>query len=127
VNARARAPQLEDTMQFLLLIHGNENRTMSQPEREQMHAAYRDYTKEMTGAGIMRGGDALMPTEKGAKVSVREGKTRIVDGPFTEAKEVLGGYYLVDVATRDEAVKWAAKCPGALHGTMEVREVMNFK
>jgi hypothetical protein len=114
-------------MQFLLLIHANENGTMSPAEREQMHAAYRDYTKEATEAGIMRGGDALMPTAKGAKVSVREGKTRIVDGPFAEAKEVLGGYYLVDVATRDEAVKWAAKCPGALHGTMEVREVMNFK
>jgi hypothetical protein len=113
-------------MQFLLLIHGSEAGTPSPAERQQIHADYKAYTEELQKAGVMRGGDPLMPSAKGAKVSVREGKTRIVDGPFTEAKEVLGGYYMVDVPTLAEAVKWAAKCPGAHHGTMEVREVMPF-
>jgi hypothetical protein len=57
-------------------------------------------------------------------VTVRDGKTRIVDGPFTESKEALGGYYVIDCASREEAIKWAAKCPGASHGTMEVREIL---
>jgi hypothetical protein len=50
----------------------------------------------------------------------------VVDGPFTESKEVLGGFYLVECASKEEAVAWAAKCPGAAYGTMEVREIMVF-
>ncbi len=114
-------------MQFLLLIHEPEATAARSPsEREALTADYVGYTKELQAAGVMRGGDPLMPSAKGAKVSVREGKTRIVDGPFTEAKEVLGGYYMVDVPALAEAVEWAAKCPGAKHGTMEVREVRPF-
>jgi len=113
-------------MQFLLLIHASEGGTPTAAEGEQIHAAYKSYTEELKKAGVWRGGEPLMPSAEGKKVTVREGKTRIVDGPFTEAKEVLGGFYMVDVPSRDEAVKWAAKCPGAHHGTMEVREVMPF-
>ncbi len=113
-------------MEFLLLIHVDENLKRTPAEQEAMHAEYGAYSKELVAAGVMLGGEPLMHSSKGAKVSVREGKTRIVDGPFAEAKEALGGYYKVNVPALADAVKWAAKCPGAKHGTMEVREVMPF-
>jgi hypothetical protein len=113
-------------MQFLLLIHGDERQQarMTPDELEKQFAAYMSYTKDLSKAGVWLGGEPLKPSDGGAKVTVREGKTRIVDGPFTESKEVLGGFYMVECATRDEAIAWAAKCPGASHGTMEVREVL---
>ncbi len=113
-------------MQFLLLIHESENQTRTPADREAMQADYVVYTKELMAAGVMRGGDPLQPSATGAKVSVREGKRRVVDGPFTEAKEVLGGYYMIDVPDLAAAVGWAEKCPGAKVGTMEVREVRPY-
>jgi hypothetical protein len=113
-------------MQFLLLIHGDERAQakMTPAETEKHFAAYMAYTNELVKAGVMRGGEPLKPSGGGAKVTVRDGKTRVVDGPFTESKEVLGGFYMVECASRDEAIRWAAKCPGASEGTMEVREVL---
>jgi hypothetical protein len=113
-------------MQFLLLIHGDERAQakMTPAQQERQFGAYMAYTQELIKAGVHRGGEPLTPSEGGAKVTVREGKARVVDGPFTESKEVLGGFYMVECASRDEAIKWAAKCPGAEDGTMEVREVM---
>jgi hypothetical protein len=115
-------------MEFVLLIHSDERAgaQMSDADRAAQHDAYKAYTEELVKAGVMRAGNPLQPSNGGAKVTVREGKTRIIDGPFTESKEVLGGYYIIDCASREEAIKWAAKCPGATHGTMEVREVRPF-
>ena len=82
------------------------------------------YNEELIKAGVLLALDGLHPSSKGARVKF-SGKSRtVVDGPFTEAKEVCGGFYLIDVADKAAAVKWAAKCPGARAGTMEVREVM---
>jgi hypothetical protein len=111
-------------MQFLLLIHGDERQKLTPPQAERQFAAYMAYTEELIKAGVMRAGEPLKPSDGGAKVTVREGKTRVVDGPFTESKEVLGGFYMIECASRDEAIRWAAKCPGAAEGTMEVREVL---
>ena len=113
-------------MQFLLLIHADERaQARFTPEQSQAQfAAYMKYTNDLVHAGVMRGGDPLKPSEGGAKVTVKDGKTRVVDGPFTESKEVLGGYYMIECSSRDDAIAWAAKCPGAREGTMEVREVM---
>jgi hypothetical protein len=113
-------------MQFLLLIHGDEieQARMTPAELEKQFGAYMAYTNELAKAGVMLGGEPLKPSDGGARVTVREGKTRVVDGPFTESKEVLGGFYMIECATREEAIKWAARCPGASEGTMEVREVL---
>ena len=113
-------------MQFILLIHAAEGQQHSEAELAQMTKDYFAYTRELQAAGIMQAGAPLMPSDKGAKVTVRESKQRVVDGPFTEAKEVLGGFYMVDVPTLADAIAWAAKCPGARHGTMEVREVREY-
>ena len=113
-------------MQYLMLIYDDEKtwETMA-PETAQVEfAAYMQYTKDMMAAGVHLGGAPLKPVATATTVRVRGGKLATTDGPFAETKEQLGGYYLVDVPTLDEALKWAAKCPSAKYGSVEVRPVM---
>ena len=110
-------------MQYMILIYDSEKAwaDLTKADSDKMHAEYMSYTQEMVKAGVMRAGDALKPTTTATTVRVRGGKTLTTDGPFAETKEQLGGYYLIDVPNLDEALRWAAKCPGAIHGTCEVR------
>ncbi len=115
-------------MEYLLGIY-TDPKTEPQPgtpEFEKIMAGYFAFTNEVNEAGVMRGGNALQPSESGSTVSVRGSKSEIVDGPFAETKEQLGGYYLLDCKDLDEALKWAAKIPGAEHGRIEVRPVVVF-
>jgi hypothetical protein len=82
------------------------------------------YTEAMVKAGVMVGGERLGHTKASARVRVRDGKSVVLDGPYADAKEQLGGYYLVDVPTIDEAIAWALRCPAAKYGTIDVRPVM---
>jgi hypothetical protein len=112
-------------MQYILLIYGYE-KVMAQmgndPEaQKKMHAAFMQYTKDLQGAGVLRGGAELKPVHTATTVRVKNGKTVTTDGPFAETREQLGGYYIVEVPNLDEAVKWAAKCPAANGGSMEIR------
>ena len=110
-------------MQYLLLIYENEKRfSKGYPEAEL--AEYRALGKEF--ASVIKGGNALQPTASAATVRVRDGKVLSTDGPFAETKEQLGGYYLVEANTRDEAVAMAAKIPGARFGSVEVRPIIKF-
>ena len=90
-------------------------------------ADYGQFTQEAVAAGVFKAGDALMPTSDASSVQVRGGSTAVTDGPFAETKEVLGGYYLLECADLDEAIKWAAKIPTAKYGTIEVRPLMVFE
>ena len=81
------------------------------------------YAEALKSEGRLRGVDSLAGDDKGARVQVRQGRTRTVDGPFTEAKEMIGGYFLVDCASLDEAKALAARCPAAGWATVEVRPV----
>ncbi len=110
-------------MQYMLLIYGDEKvwSTMSEQEAQKVYEAYRVFSKELAGAGVLRGGSELAPVSSATTVRVRGGKVQTTDGPFAETKEQLGGYYLIDVANLDEAIKWAAKVPSALHGSIEIR------
>jgi hypothetical protein len=113
----------ERLMQYMLLIYDAENNWMDVPQ-EKLQKLYADYgavTKEMVGAGVMRGGSELQPIATATTVRVRNGKALTTDGPFAETKEQLGGYYLIEVANLDEALKWAAKIPSAVNGSIEVR------
>jgi hypothetical protein len=74
----------------------------------------------------MVAGDALQPTQTATTVRVQDGETLTTDGPFAETKEQLGGYYLIEADSLDEAIEWAGKVPGARHGSVEVRPVMDF-
>ncbi len=113
-------------MQYMLLIYNPPGDWSSVPADEQKRVmdAWFAYTDELRSAGKMVAGDALQPIETATSIRVRDGETLTTDGPFAETKEVLGGYYLIDVETLDEALEWGAKCPGAHYGTVEVRPVV---
>ncbi len=116
-------------MQYMLLIYGDESSwgNRSEEERGQMMQAYGDYTQELRDSGAMIAGDALEPTQTATTVRVENDETLTTDGPFAETKEQLGGYYLIEASSLDEALEWAAKIPGARHGSVEVRPVMVFE
>jgi hypothetical protein len=108
--------------QFMITIFGDESAEARATEAETAAVidAYNAYSKAMEDAGVIRGGHRLRPSGEARRVRVRDKKRTVVDGPFTETKEVLGGYYLIECATRDEALEWAARCPGAEHAFVEV-------
>ena len=81
------------------------------------------YAGDLKARGVLRAVESLATDAKGVRVQVRDGRERLIDGPFTEAKEMIGGFFLLDVATRDEAVAIAAACPAAEWCTVEVREL----
>jgi hypothetical protein len=112
-------------MQYLLLIHSDESamQTHSQESLSQMHAAYMAYTDALSKSGVMVNGNRLRPTSATTTVRIVDGKTQVLDGPYAETKEQLAGYYLIDVPDLDAALSWAARCPGASSGTMEVRPI----
>lgn len=112
-------------MEYMLLIHADEERFNALPDaaRDQALAAYGAYTQALRDAGVVRSANRLRPATAATVVRVRDGRTEVQDGPFIETKEELGGYYLIDVADLDSALSWAARCPGAGHGTVEVRPV----
>jgi hypothetical protein len=113
-------------MQYMLLIYNDPHgwESMSEAQRGEVFNAYGTFTAELQASGKMVAGDALQATDTATSVRVRDGETLTTDGPFAETKEVLGGYYLIDVETLDEALEWAARIPGAAHGTIEVRPVV---
>lgn len=83
--------------------------------------AYRAYTKALTDAGVMTGGAGLQPPQLATTVRYQNGKRHVQDGPYAEAKEQLGGFYVIDVPDLDTALDWAARCPAASTGAIEVR------
>jgi hypothetical protein len=113
----------EENMQYLLLIYEDEKRfNKGYPEAEM--SEYQAFGKEFAGA--IKGGNALKPTTTATTVRLRDGKRLTTDGPFAETKEQLGGYYMVEAGTQEEAVAIAAKIPGARFGSIEVRPIMTF-
>jgi hypothetical protein len=88
-----------------------------------MIAAYGAYTEAVTKAGILAGSNRLQRTTAASTVRVANGKTQVLDGPYAETKEQLAGYYMIDVPDLDAALSWAARCPGASHGAVEVRPI----
>ena len=111
-------------MKYMLLIYVDEAKG-AQAAKEmgvaQMTAPYIAYAEALQKAGVIRGGDRLQPTSTATTVKVSDGKTQVLNGPYAETKEQLGGYFMIDVPDLDAALAWAARCPGAAHGTVEVR------
>ena len=115
-------------MQFILLIYNAENNG-PQPGTEEFGPymqGYVDFTEEVKTAGKMLAGDALQSVTTATTVSVREGQVQLMDGPFAETKEQLGGFYILDCKDLDEALAYAAKIPDAALGRIEVRPIMMF-
>jgi hypothetical protein len=113
-------------MQYLLLIHDDESQwgAMSEDERNAVYGEYGQYTEELQSRGILVGANQLQPSSTATVIRVEDGKTLTTDGPFAETKEILGGYYLIDVESLDEALEWAAKIPSARYGHIEVRPIV---
>jgi hypothetical protein len=108
-------------MEYAILIYRDESET--DVDWAQREADYESYFKAVSEAGVMRGGPRLQSSTTATTVAVRDGQRLITDGPFGEAREQLGGIFVLDCAHLDEALEWAARCPAASHGTIEVRPV----
>jgi hypothetical protein len=115
-------------MQYLLLLHANESgfTNMTPEQQQQGMAAYMAYSQALVEAGAMKGSNRLRPVATATTVRVVDGKTQVLDGPFADSKEQLGGYFLIDVPDLDAALAWAARCPGASHGAVEVRPIWDM-
>ena len=119
--------------QYILLIYGDEaagNERFAQMSEEEQQAdmgRWWAYGQELEQAGAHVAGEALHPTETAQTVTVVNGERLVTDGPFAETKEQLGGFYIVDVPSKEEALEWAAKIPSADRGKIEVREIMVFE
>lgn len=115
-------------MQYLLMIYSEEGgwARMTRAQQGEAMVAYGAYTEALKKAGVLAGSNRLQPTSAATTVRVGNGKTQVLNGPFAESKEQLGGYYLIDVPNLDAALSWAARCPGASHGAVEVRPVWDM-
>ena len=114
-------------MRYLLLIYTEEPTEM--PPADVIAAqteAYDAFTNEVRDRGLLEAGEALHPTTSATTVRVRDGQTVTTDGPFAETKEALGGFYLISAKDLDEAIELAAKIPGAVHGSIEIRPILDF-
>jgi hypothetical protein len=84
------------------------------------------YNEELRKAGVLLALEGLHPASMGARISFAEGKQKVTDGPFAEATEVLGGYWMIQVKSREEAIQWASRCPASPNETIEIRQVMEM-
>ena len=112
-------------MQYLLALYSDESQwdKMTPEQQQQGGAAYMAYTQALQTAGVFVGSNRLRPTSTATTLRTTNGKTQVLDGPYIDSKEQLGGYYLIDVPDLDAALSWAGKCPGVGHGIVEVRAV----
>jgi hypothetical protein len=115
-------------MRFMLLMipRGYENAAPGTMPDPKAVAAMMKYNESLQKAGVLLALDGLHPPSTGARVTFTGGKPRVTDGPFAEVKEVLGGYWMIDVKSREEAIEWATRCPAGDNETIEVRQVQEM-
>ena len=122
----APTPEVNTMPQYMLLVYADPAQAAPAKEQEAMYAEWLNYTNALVATGAMVSGAPLEGTEAAKTIRVRGGDTQMTDGPFAETKEILGGYYLIDVPNMDEALALAAKMPNLDNGTVEVRPVVVF-
>jgi hypothetical protein len=112
-------------MEYMLLIYSDYSKfkALGESQMGEAMAAYGAYGDALKKAGVVRNSNRLRPVDAATTVRVQSGKTEVLNGPYAETREQLGGYYLIDVPDLDAALSWAARCPGASHGIVEVRPV----
>jgi hypothetical protein len=115
-------------MKYVLLTYNDEKAAANMPKEtmQVVMGEYAAYTQQIQQSGARLAGEALQPTSTASTVRVRDGKTLTTHGPFAETKEQLGGFYLIEASNLDEAIEWAAKCPAAKAGSVEVRPVIEY-
>ncbi len=115
-------------MRFMLLMlpQGYEKaRPGTMPDPKAVEAMMK-YSESLQKAGVLLTLDGLHPPSMGARVTFAGGKPTVIDGPFADAKETLGGYWMIQVNSKDEAIEWASRCPASDNETIEVRQVQEF-
>lgn len=112
-------------MEYLALIHADESvwERMTDADREAAYEQYGEFARAASSAGVLVAGEELGPTTSATTVRVRDHERLVSDGPYAEVKEALGGYFILDCASIDDAIGWAARIPAAEHGAVEVRPV----
>jgi hypothetical protein len=113
-------------MQYILLLYINEAGwpKLTKAEQEQGTAAYMAYAEALKKAGVFKGTGRLASSSTATTVRAADGKPQVLDGPYADSKEQLGGYFLIEVPDLDAAISWAARCPTVGHGVVEVRPLM---
>jgi hypothetical protein len=112
-------------VKYILMDYVNEAGwpELTRADQEHWLGAYRAYMEAMSKAGVLRSSNGLEPTSAATTVRVVNGKTQVLDGPYADSKEQLGGFHIIEVTDLDAAIAWAARSPTALHGVVEVRPV----
>jgi hypothetical protein len=116
-------------MRVMVFIHGDQESEAGVLPDEKFMAEMGIYNEELVKAGVLLGAEGLHPSSKGKRVRFSGGKTRVIDGPFAESKEVVAGYWLWQVKSMDEAVEWVKRCPspdGVTEGLIEIRPVFEM-
>jgi len=115
-------------MRFMMLMipKGYETAEPGTMPKADAVSAMMKYNESLQKAGVLLALDGLHPPSMGARVSFPGGKPKVTDGPFAEAKEVLGGYWMIQVKSREEAIEWASRCPGGENEVIEVRQVQEM-
>jgi hypothetical protein len=112
-------------MRFMMLMYPSERAEAGEMPSAADVAAMMKYNEELAKAGVLLALDGLHPSSKGARITYAGGKPKVIDGPFSESKEVLGGYWLIQVKSRDEAIEWAKRIPAGDAKFVEVRQVFD--
>jgi hypothetical protein len=112
-------------MRYILLNYVQEEgwTRLTKEQQEQGMAAAYAYNDALSKAGVFVGSNRLQPSSSATTVRLADGKAQVLDGPYADTKEQLGGYYMIDVPDLDAALSWAARCPGATYGIVEVRAI----
>lgn len=113
-------------MRFMLMIYPDASAEAGVMPDPDSVARMMKYNEELVNAGVLLALDGLHPTSAGPRIYFDEGRARVVDGPFSEAREVIGGYWLLQVKSRDEAVEWARRCPAGDAKFLELRRVFEM-
>ena len=109
-------------MRFMMLVKADEASEAGEMPSTEMLTAMGKYNEDLTKAGVMLAGEGLQPSSKGARVQFSGAKPAVTDGPFTEAKELIAGFWLIQVKSREEAIEWASRVP-FVDGEIEIRQV----
>jgi len=107
-------------MRFMILLKGDKNTEAGVPPSRALLAEMGKYNEELVKAGVLLAAEGLQPSAKGARVKFSGKQRNVLDGPFTEAKELIAGFWLIEVKSREEAIEWVKRCPNPLEGDAEI-------
>ena len=112
-------------MRFMVLVKADKDSEAGVMPSEELLTAMGNYNDELIKAGVMIGGEGLHPSSKGARIKFSGEKRAVIDGPFTEVKELIAGYWIWEVGSKEEAIEWAKRCPNPMNGEseLEIRQV----